>query len=128
MTAITGVEGGMVYRSFLTKNLEVICFEEYTCTDGTTYWNLPMVLDVMVQKDPTTQEPKKTSYLRPLLPVSRTMKFKRMGYDAFLCEIEDADLKSAYFQTVDTIKSQLSGIVTPPKGPMIIGGGNRVIS
>lgn len=117
---------GMVYKSYLTKDLVTVCFEQYECTDGSVYWNFPMVLDTAMQKDPNTGEVSKQSYLRPFLPISKGMKFKQIAKDCFLCEVEDERLKDAYYRTLEGIKAQISGIELPRR--MTVGTGPSIIS
>ena len=113
-----------IFRSYVTQDMRVICFEEVKEENGQVYWNFPLVLEVVVNQDQETGQITKSQAFRPIVPPTKSLRFKPLSC-SFLCEIEDDKMKDIYFKTVQEIRMAMSGIVKPtgrpplPKGFMI---------
>jgi hypothetical protein len=114
------------FRSYITKDMIILCLEEKKDEMGKVYWDMPFVLETAMQKDPNTDEYARANYFRPMVPVSKTMRIYPEEGIQFLCRIEDEKMENAYRASVQQLRMQMSGIVMP--NGQAAGAENSIIS
>ena len=109
-------ENNGVFHCYFTNLGMILCFVSKTDEAGNEHWDLPLVLETISQRNPSTGEITRSQGFRPLIPLTKETKFTPLPTSTLLAvEIKDAKMEAAYRGTVRDIKAQLSGIVLPPQ-------------
>jgi len=101
------------FHCYLTNIGMILCFETKTDEQG-EYWEMPLVLETVAQRNPSTGEVQRSQGFRPLIPITKETKYRPTPNNNMLAvEIFDNKLAHAYRGTVRDIRAQMSGLVIP---------------
>jgi len=105
------------FHCYLTNIGMIICFESKKDEKGNEYWDMPLVLETVSQRNPSIGEITRSQGFRPLVPFTKDTRFiPTPNNNMFAVEIKDDRMEAAYKGTAREIRAQMSGIVMPSVG------------
>lgn len=112
------------FHAYMTNIGMIICFDLSYDKEGVPYWEMPLVLETVSQRDPRTNQVSKSQGFRPLVPLTKDTKFRPIaGHTLFAVEILDPQMEDVYRATAQEIRAQISGITLPK-----VGSGSPIIN
>lgn len=117
------------FHAILTNIGMILCYESKKDADGVEYWEMPLILETVTQRNPNTGEIQRSQGFRPLVPLTKDTKFKPLPTNTMAAvEIIDPKMENAYRMTVRDIRAQLSGIVMPSQQPVVGEGSGTIVT